>query len=523
MLRDAKSIIEIFGGIKPLAKAIGKNPATIYRWTYPKDKGGTGGLIPSHALNKILLAAKDKGLNIGHLQDNLSIQTDKQSHSKPQQFVSWFRSTAPYIQTHRGKTFVISFNGEAVDDIRFLEMVQDFALLSSLGIRLILVHGIRSQLEQRLKASQKESLVFNHLRVTTKSTLKLVEESVGAVRSKIEAQFSSTLTNSTLSDAYIQIASGNWITAKPLGIINGVNYQFTGEVRRVNSESINAKLNTGDIVLVSPIGYSPSGDTFNLRCEEVATAIAVSLRADKLILLTERAELLTEKNKLITQLTTQEAVEHLAALEQKTAPVNPLDDTLLHLREAVFASQQGVKRVHLIDRRINGGIQLELFTRHGAGTLISSRPFEEVRAAIASDVPGILKLIKPLIEKGLLTERSADDVERDIEKFHIIEQDGLITTCAALYQYPDSAMAELACVAVHPDYRTGERGEHLLTMLQQTALDLHLNQLFVLTTQSSHWFLERGFTTGSLSDLPAEKLKNYNHSRRSSVMIKRLG
>ncbi len=517
MSNDAAFIIQQFGGIKRLAKAISKDPATIYRWTYPKHKGGTGGSIPNSALGKIRQAAQHLNISLidgSHPSNSLPAATEQTPHTH--QFVNWFRSTAPYIHAHRGKTFVVCFSGESVADPQFTDLAQDFVLLNSLGIRLILVHGIRPQLEAKLAEKNINSQVFQHLRVTDKHTLELAKEAVGIVRTNIEAQLSTGLANTAMAATGIRVNSGNFLTAKPLGVINGVDYQFTGEVRRVDSHAIAESLDAGHIILVSPLGFSSTGEVFNLRSEEIATAIATSIKADKLILLTEQTEQLSGNNKLIRQLTTAQAKTLLSETPASESDAN------LHLQEAIRASEMGVKRIHLIHRKINGGLQLELFTRQGSGTLISVRPFEDARPANSNDIHGIIELIRPLEERGLLTYRSAETIEMDIEKFHVIEQDGLITTCAALYEYVEDSIGELACVAVHPNYRSAERGDHLLKMIEQKALSFGLTALFVLTTQSSHWFAERGFESAKLSDLPETKRKIYNQTRQSRILIKKL-
>ncbi|MEW5008316.1 MAG: amino-acid N-acetyltransferase [Cycloclasticus sp.] len=514
MSNNAKFIIEQFGGIKALAKAINKDPATIYRWTYAKHKGGTGGLIPTSANNRICEAARRLNIDIQPPAVKQAQTTPASIQAK--QFIHWFRSTAPYIHAHRGKTFVINISGEAVEDELFASLIEDFALLNSLGIRLILVHGIRPQLEKKLSNNHRSSRVFQHLRVTDKNTLELAKEATGTVRTNIEAQLSISLANTPMAGASIRVTSGNFIVAKPLGIIDGVDYQFTGEVRRVDAEAIASCLDSEQIILISPLGYSPTGEVFNLRSEEIATAIATAITADKLILLTERTELLSEDQQLIGQLTTEQAQVILDANEDK------LDDAYLHLEEAIRASKLGVPRIHLINRKINGGLQLELFTRQGSGTLISIQPFDDARPATINDIHGIIELIRPLEQRGLLSYRATETLEMDINKFHVIEQDGLITTCAALYEYPDDNIGELACVAVHPRYRNGERGEHLLKMMENKARENGLKRLFVLTTQSSHWFAEKGFKAAELTDLPAEKQRRYNQTRRSSVLIKLL-
>jgi len=516
MINDAKSVIEKFGGIKALASAINKDPATIYRWTYPKIKGGTGGLIPTSSLNKITEAAQRLNISLEDSSPTSCIESTSADPAHPHQFVDWFRSTAPYIHAHRRKTFVIHFSGDAVDAHNFSDLVEDFALLNGLDIRLILVHGIRPQLEQKISASDKKSHIHQHLRVTDEQTLGFVKEVTGTVRSDIEAQLTSALTKSSITRTNIRVTSGNFIIAKPLGIIDGVDHQFTGEVRRVDCDAITNNLGAGHIILVSPLGYSPTGEAFNLRSEEVATAIATAIKADKLILMTEQTELLTGSNRLVRQLTTEQAQSTLDGSH------NTAIDVDLHLQEAIRASKLGVKRIHLINRKVNGSLQLELFTRQGAGTLISAQPFEDARPANINDIQGIIELIRPLEARGALTYRSAETIEMDIDKFHVIAQDGLITTCAALYSYQEDRMGELACVAVHPNYRTGERGDYLLNMIEDKARSLGLNHLFVLTTQSTHWFVERGFKASTMSKLPKQKRDSYNRNRNSNILVKTL-
>ena len=225
MTNDALFIIKQFGGAKALAEAINKDPATVYRWTYPKNKGGTGGIIPSSSVSKVHDAAQSLNISISS-PPAISEQSLSES-AKPEQFINWFRNTAPYIHAHRDKTFVINISGEAVEDTLFSTLIEDFTLLNSLGIRLILVHGIRPQLERKLIKEQHASRVYQHLRVTDKTTLELAKETSGTVRTDIEAKLSTSLANTPMAGAAIRVASGNFVTAKPLGIINGVGYQFT--------------------------------------------------------------------------------------------------------------------------------------------------------------------------------------------------------------------------------------------------------------------------------------------------------
>ena len=418
----------------------------------------------------------------------------------PKSFVSWFRDSSPYIHAHRNKTFVISFGGEAVLDAGFEHHVHDFALLSSLGIRLVLVHGIRPQIDQRLQKLNAPALFHQHLRITNDLALQCVKEAAGLVRVEIEALLSMGLANSPMAGCGLKVASGNFVTAKPIGVIEGVDYCHTGEVRRIDSSAIHAQLDQNNVVLISPIGYSPSGEVFNLSAEQVATAVAIALKAEKLVLLTEQNCCNPDNAQPIQQMTTAEAESFL-----QTYPT--IDNTLrLSLQAAIQSCQAGIERVHLIDRAVNGALLLELFSRDGIGTLISCTAFEELRPATLTDIGGILELIKPLEQQGILAKRSREKIEMEIADYIVLERDGLIIACIALHSDLNGQFAAIACLAVHADYRGAARGNRLLNAAYQKAKQLKLKSLFVLSTQTMHWFIERGFLLSELNSLP-EPLK----------------
>jgi amino-acid N-acetyltransferase len=440
----------------------------------------------------------------------------KRTGSISDSFVDWFRGSSPYIHAHRGKTFVIAFGGEAVEDERFANLIHDIALLHGLGIRLVLVHGARPQIEQRLNARGVEMQYLNGLRVTDDAALTCVKEAAGAVRVEIEALLSMGLANSPMAGVRIRVASGNFVTAKPIGVRDGIDYCHTGEVRRVDWAAIEQRLDAGAIAIVSPLGYSPTGEIFNLSAADVAASVAIDLGADKLISLLEERGVSDSRKRLITNMVPREVDALLASRKQIS------EDLAQHLRGAVSACRSGVKRVHLIHRLQDGALLKELFTRDGIGTLITAEPYEETRTARIDDVGGLLGLIEPLEEKGVLVRRSRELLETEIDCFTLMERDGMVIACAALYPYPQEAMGELACVVVHPDYRSSERGARLLAHMEQTARAQGITQLFLLTTQTAHWFLERGFVPADLKDLPMRKRELYNYRRNSKVCIKQL-
>ncbi len=430
-------------------------------------------------------------------------------------FVRWFRDSTPYIHAHRGRTFVVSFGGEALTDGLFANLVHDFALLNSLGIRLVLVHGARPQVEQRMNARGCQMLYVGGLRVTDAVALECVKEAVGTVRVEIEALLSMGLANSPMAGVRIRVASGNFVVAKPLGVRDGVDFGHTGEVRRVDAEGIRAQLNQGDVVLLSPIGYSPTGEVFNLGAEEVATSVAVALRADKLLLLTEQDCINITDGRPIRQITTDESA---ILLQDKSLP----NESIPHLKAAMNACRRGVQRAHLINRRIDGASLLELFTRDGLGTLVSLTPFETMRQAEIKDVGGILELITPLENQGILVQRSREHLEMQIAAYTVIERDGMILGCAALHAFPEEFAGELACLALREDYRGDNRGERLLEHVETKSRSLGIKQLFVLTTQTTHWFREHGFEYTDIASLPSTRQVQYNPQRNSKILVKRL-
>ncbi|HNQ05513.1 MAG TPA: amino-acid N-acetyltransferase [Thiobacillaceae bacterium] len=429
-------------------------------------------------------------------------------------FVQWFRAAAPYIHAFRGKTFVVAFGGDALADGGFSGLIYDFNLLNSLGVRLVLVHGVRPQIVERLLAQGEEPQYVAGLRVTDADTLELVKDAVGSVRVDIESMLSVGLPNTPMAGAEIRVASGNFVTARPVGVVDGVDLQFTGEVRRIADSAINARLNAGEIVLLSPLGYSLTGEVFNLALEEVATAAAMALRADKLVFLLDRGDCRDAQGEHISQLTVAAAQRMLKGL--------PEGDLKLYLPHAIRACRHGVRRVHLLERTRDGALLMELFTHAGVGTMVSREAVENVRPARIEDVGGILSIIEPLEQEGVLVRRSRERLEQEIEQFFVDELDGRIVGCVALYPLAETRAAEMACLAVNPDFRRAGRGDALLDVAEDAALKQGLEQLYVLTTRTAHWFIERGFKPVTPDDLPAPRKALYNWQRRSKVLLKSL-
>lgn len=439
----------------------------------------------------------------------------RQRLSSQDRFIDWFQSVAPYIHAFRGKVFVIGFGGDLVSDGRFLDLTHDLNLLAALGVQLVLVHGARPQIQARLRALRHKSRFHGGLRVTDATALGVAKEASGRLRVEIEALLSMGLPNSPMAGADIRVASGNFITAKPLGVLDGVDFIHTGEVRKVDAAAIRKRLGDNELVLLSPLGYSPTGEVFNLALEDVAASTAVALGAEKLIFMMDTPGVAGRRGELLRELTVKQAKARIARGSQRDSDVE------IYLPWAVRACEGGVKRAHLISGHIDDALLLELFTHKGVGTLITPDPIETLRSARAEDIGGILQLIEPLETEGILVKRNRSLFESEISRFVVLEHDGIVIACAALYPFPEEQAGELAGLAVHPDFRNQGAGERLLNEIETRARRMKLKRLFVLTTRAEHWFVERGFTESEIEALPAPKRALYNWQRRSVVLVKR--
>jgi amino-acid N-acetyltransferase len=433
----------------------------------------------------------------------------------PEAFVRWFRQAAPYVHAFRGRTFVIGFGGETVAErARFVRFLHDLNLLAALGIRLVLVHGARPQIEAELRAKRQRSRYAKGLRITDANSLAAVKHAAGFLRVEIEALLSQGLPNSPMAGAQIRVASGNYIAAKPIGVVDGIDFQFTGTVRKVDAIAIARRLEAGEVALVPHIGYSPTGEVFNLAWEDVAESVARALKADKLLLVVDQLPA-GGRGPILSELTAREA----EGLLRKDGLAAPTRRAIAHSLSAV---RSGVGRAHLVSRRAEGATLLELFTHSGVGTMITADPVEKLRPAKIEDVGGILALIEPLEADGTLVKRSRERLEQEIANFEVIEHDGSILACAAIYAFPEEKSAELACLAVSPEYRDAGYGERLLLACEARAREMKIRRMFALTTRAQHWFIAQGFKEAGVSVLPEKRQALYNWKRGSKIFLKRL-
>lgn len=434
------------------------------------------------------------------------------------ELVQWFRQSTPYVTAHRDKTFVIMLDGNTTSSPNFSNIIDDISLLHSLGIKLVIVFGARKQINDALTLAHIAERYHKNIRITDPQTLHLVKQVVGSLQFDITARLSLRMNNIT-HNGVPNVVSGNFVIAQPLGVDDGVDYQLSGKVRKIDSEGIKQQLERNAIVVISPIGVSVTGETFNLAFEELAAQIAIKLKAEKVIGFCEKQGIIDENQQVIADLTLLSAEEHLRQFIAKDAYHS---SEARFLQTALEACRNGVKRAHLLSYLEDGSLLQELFSRDGIGTQISLESSEIVRIANIKDIPSLLALIHPLEQQGILVKRSREQLEMEIDHYTIIDRDGVIIACAALNPYFEEKMAEMACVAVHPDYRNSSRGDILLSHIQKRAIALGIKKLFVLTTRTVHWFQERGFEIANVEDLPQEKREKYNYQRRSKILIQPL-
>ena len=440
----------------------------------------------------------------------------------PHTFVPWFRAVAPHIHAYHGKTFVIGMAGELIAAGKLNNFVQDLAILHAIGIKLVLVHGFRPQVNEQLKAKGQTSRYAHGMRITDEVALDCAQEAAGQLRFEIEAAFSQGLPNTPMANATVRVVSGNFLTARPVGIVDGVDFMHSGYVRRVDSATIRRAIDIGALVLLSPFGFSPTGEAFNLTMEDVATATAMALQADKLLFISEvpgiRENHDDPESPIDTELALVDAKRLLARLPEAKQPTDPA----FYLQHCVRACEGGVERSHILSFAVDGAILQEVFTHDGIGTMVVDEKLESLREASSDDVGGILTMIEPFERDGTLVKRSRTEIERDVGNYTVIEHDGIIFGCAALYPYPEARTAEMAALTVSPQVQGQGDGERILKRVEQRAKAMGLDSIFVLTTRTMHWFIKRGFVQVDAEWLPEARKRKYNWDRRSQVLVKKL-
>jgi amino-acid N-acetyltransferase len=434
-------------------------------------------------------------------------------------FIQNFRLSAKYINLFNQNIFVIALSGYVFNEDQFEKIAQDINILHSLKIKVILVYGARPQVESVLVKNKIPVRLVKNMRVTSSAALKHVIEVNGAIRNKIEATLS---TIKSVSEG-MRLSSGNFLTAMPVGIIDGIDMESTGKIRGVDVESIKNKLNHHEIVIVSPIGYSPIGQIFNLSYEQTAANIAVAINADKLIYYVDANGILNERGELIPELTSEKAHKLISHIEEKPSPESAQNlsyDDFNILKSSVFAIKNKIKKVHLINRNIDGSLIEELFTEKGSGTILTEFALENFRKATEGDLKDIYRILFPLEKRKIFIERDLTQIKGMINQFYVLEHDKKFVGCVSLNSFKESL--ELASFSIEPKYQRLGFGKKLLKFCELEAKKLKYDEIFILTTQSEHWFAENGFKEKSKELMPTFKKKTYQSERNSKYLTKKL-
>ncbi len=412
-------------------------------------------------------------------------------------FARWFRDATPYIGAHRGRTFVVLLDAEVVACPNLVDLVRDLALLHALGVKLVIVHDADGADAASVVDEQSRDALI---------------AAAGLVRSRLESHFSALAPLGPGGSERIVLVGANLVSARPRGVVQGVDQRLAGEPGRIAADEIARLVDQGCIVLLPPFGYSNAGEAYVFDAASLAAEAAAALRANKLIVYDAMEQL----NGI-----SQMSPSALAALLEKN-DFPPASER--RLAALLGASRGGVARGHLICYRSDGALLRELFTAEGVGTQISEGDYRTIRPAETTDIPGILELIRPLEDAGLLVRRPRNRLEAEVGHFHVAELDGIFIGCCALYSHGKAV--ELACLAVHPSHRSsvdGETlGERLLAYARALARERGASSMFVLTTKAEDWFAARGFRPADMDALPASKQALYNYRRNSKVMVESL-
>ncbi len=431
---------------------------------------------------------------------------------------SAIREVFSYISRFKGQLFILKIEDSLLDNPAFPVLVRDIAQLHNVGIKILIVPGTRNSIDHKLRTYGLKPDFKNGIRLTSEEALPLVEQaSLGAAQRIL----------SHLTANGINGIQGNWVQARSLGVVDGVDYMRTGKIERIEKAIIEKLLHEGFIPILPPIGWNKLGHAYNISSTELATEFSRYISVGKLFFIGEEGGIKTEglargkltkrlelsNHGLISALDINQATEILELNRQ--LPFAQRD----YLENAIKACRAGVKRIHLLHGIGQGSILQEVFSSRGNGTMVYANDYLNLRTATIEDIPDMLGIMQNYVERGLLIARSQEDIEEKLDDYVVYAVDNAIHGCGALHAFEKSCF-EIAAIAVGANYKDAGIGEAVVNFLIEKAKKLKAKKLFLLTTQASDWFYSLGFKDGSADDLPKSKRDKYNNGRNSKVMIR---
>lgn len=428
--------------------------------------------------------------------------------------VEIIRQAFGYINQFKGKTFVITIESPLVSHDLFPVFIRDLVLLHRMGINIILVPGARERIDDVLKQYNVKCKTVNGVRISPPDAIPLI---------KMAAFDVSNMIMTMLTESGAHAAIGNWVKAKSLGVRNGVDYQNSGVVEKVQVDIVQKVLSEGLIPIFPNIGWSAKGKPYNLSSNQLAYSIAVEMNAAKLFFTVDQLGIKADKYKIPKEVyVSSDGIISQLKMAQAGAfldlnMTSAYDEQLELVSLAYKACKNGVERVHIVDGRVEGMVVKEIFSNRGFGTMIYANQHDNIRSMTLADVPEVLGLMQPAIEEELLVPRSATELEDKMDDFIVYEVDGTIHGCCALHCFSDK-QGEIAGIVVDEMYKSLNIGRRMVSYLIEQAAAMKLKAVFVLTTQASDWFSQIGFSPIQLTELPKERQKKYNRKRNALIL-----
>ncbi|MCL2219512.1 MAG: amino-acid N-acetyltransferase [Chitinispirillia bacterium] len=427
------------------------------------------------------------------------------------------RQAFGYINRFKNETFVIKIDSVLIGHDLFPVLIKDLVLLRRMGIRIILVPGARTRINEVLSAYNVECPSVNGIRVSYPEAIPFIKMAAFDVSNRIMTMLAENEAGAII---------GNWVKARGIGVRGGVDFQNSGVVENLQTGILNKMLDEGIIPIFPNIGWSAKGKPYNLSSSDLAFTISVQMKAAKLFFVTESGGIKAEGFKIPDEVYVSESDGTISQLTMAQAgqfldlnpPQDQSDDTNLALISYAYrACKQGVRRVHIIDGATEGMILQEVFSNSGFGTMIYSNQLEDFRPMTTADIPGVLSLMQPMVDEGALVPRTAEDLTEKLDDYAVYAVDGTIHACGALHTYPGQ-QGEIAAIVVNPTYASRGVGKKIIEYLIEKATKIRLNTVFVLTTLTADWFHQLGFIKCGIDELPDKKREAYNKNRNSIVM-----